>query len=405
MVTWGTNTTHTFAPTPAPGGPLAFGPPTSAFVSGSSLFGSTPAPTSTFGIPSASGASGLFVSSPSSAPGSASFSGSKPAPSSGLHGAPSLTSVFGTPTHGPSTFGSTTSSLIFGAPSAAPTPQQQIPAQAALQAHMEASARQEAERVRSALERLSAAYAGMALPTGGGGEETKFVAIVYNPVSPEQRQLQWLNGMVNGGSIPSPDRPSVVSEKQWVKAVVENPDPLNYVPHAMVGAHELQRRIAWQQDRARELALHSATLRNGQETIQERSEQAQQGIEGKARRHASLRKRLLDVMRRVELARCINQPMQPDEWEVFQRLAALQTEVESVRNRLISLHGRARTQSAMAARRISHSGISESSHLLPVLQDQREKLQKLTTTTQRDQRDVSLIQKRAAGKVNLPPRN
>lgn len=270
---------------------------------------------------------------------------------------------------------------------------------------MDASARQEAERVRSALERLNAAYSGIPLPSVGGGEESKFVAIVYNPITPEQRQLQWLHGMGNGGTIPSPDRPPQVSEKQWRKAVVENPDPQNYVPQAMVGAVALQVRINWQQDRANELASHAATLHKSQETIQERSAQAQQEVEGKARRHAALRKRLLDVMRRVELARCMNQPTQPDELKALQRLSALHKEVESVRNVLVSLQDKARTQSATAAKAVSLSGVPEMSQLLPVLRDQREKLQKLTATAQRDQRDVSLIQKRAAGSVHLLPRS
>jgi hypothetical protein len=318
-----------------------------------------------------------------------------------MFGTPSTTSLFGAPTPAPSAFGSTSSSSFYGAPSGAPTPQQQqqIPAQAALQAHMDASARQEAERVRSALERHNAAYAGTPLPSAGGGEEAKFVAIVYNPMSPEQRQLQWLQGMGNGCMIPSPDRPPQVSEKQWRKAVVENPDPQNYVPQAMVGASALQMRINWQQDRAKELASHAATLHKSQETIRDRSMQAQQDVEGKVRRHAALRKRLLDVMKRVELARCMNQPTQPDELKVLQRLSALHKEVESVRNVLISLQDKARTQSATATKGVSLSAVPDTSQLVPVLRDQREMLQKLTTTAQRDQRDVALIQKRAAGNV------
>jgi len=269
---------------------------------------------------------------------------------------------------------------------------------------MDASARQEAERVRSALERLNAAYSGTPIPSGGGGEESKFVAIVYNPITPEQRQLQWFHGMGNGATILEPDRPPQVSEKKWKKAVVENPDPQNYVPQALVGAVALQGRISWQQNRAKELSSHAATLHKSQATIQERSKLAFQEIEAKARKHAALRKRLLDVMRRVELARCMNQPTQPDEVKALQRLSALHKEVESVRGVLISLQDKARTQSATAAKIAPVSSVPGQAQLLPVLQDHRQKLQKITSVAQRDQRDISLVLKRVSGTVQSVPR-
>jgi hypothetical protein len=200
--------------------------------------------------------------------------------------------------------------------------------------------------------------------------------------------------MGNGGLIPAPERPPHVSEKQWTKAVVENPDPQNYVPNALVGAAALQARINWQQDRARELASHAATLQRSQDTIRDRSIQAQQDVEQKARKHAALRTRLLDVMRRVELARCMNQPTQPDELRVLQRLAVLQKQVDTVRTGLLALQDKARTQSSTTARSMMMTEVPEPSQVLPVLKDHRKKLETLTTVAQTDQRDVGLIHKR-----------
>lgn len=412
MVTWGQNTVHTIgAPAAAPA--TGFGAPAPS----GSLFGSTPAAPSTtlFGSPApapASGGSSLFgapaplssgsifgAPSPAPAAGGSIFGSTTaaPAPPFGF-GAPSPappSSLFGAPAA--STFG-TSSTTTLGSASAT---QQQIPAQAALQAHMDASARQEAERVRTALERLHAAYNGNSFP-GSSAEASKYVAIVYNDLTPEQRQFQWLHGMGNSGQILAPDRPPQVSEKEWKKAVVNNPDPQNYMPVALVGAVALQARVSWQQERAKELATNATTLQKSQDTIKNRSARAMQDAEQKARRHAALRKRLLDVMRRVELARCMNQQTQPDELKAVQRLTSLLKEVESVRGVLTSLQDKGRTQTMAVARSTQISGVPERSQLLPVLKEQRMKLEKLTLIAKRDSRDVGLMKQRVVAAVPLP---
>jgi Nucleoporin complex subunit 54 len=256
---------------------------------------------------------------------------------------------------------------------------------------MDASARQEAERVRTKLDALNFAYAGMP----HGEEGSKFVAIVYNPLTPEQRQLRWMQGM-STGVIPMPPRPPQVSEKQWMKAVVENPDPENYVPHPLVGANELQTRIAWQQTRATDLANHATSLHQAHETLQERLRLAMQETEAKARRQVALRKRLLDVMRRVELTRCLNQPTQPDELRVSQRLSDLQKQVSQTQHLLMQLQDHARSTAATRAGQGAIEFTEASEELVPVLKDHRQKLQKLGIAAQRDQRDVALIAKRVA---------
>jgi len=457
MVTWGPNTTHTFGSAPAaPGGPT---PPPPAFgssstsapapVAGGSLFGSTPAPTaaaggSLFGSTPAAPAAptgglfgstpapaplggGLFGSTPAPAPnvgfssfgttpssGSSLFGNPAPAPGGSLFGsAPSGGSLFGAPA--PALFGG--GSSLFGAATpatAAGASMQQLPAQAALQAHMDASARQEAERVRIKLDALNYAYAG--IPQGGNeGGGAKFVAIVYSPLTPEERQLRWMQGIVSTGIIPMPPRPPQVSEKQWLKAVAENPDPENYVPQPLVGAHELQTRLGWQQTRANDLANHASSLHQAHETLQERLRLAIQDVEIKVRKHNNLRKQLLDVMRRVELTRCLHQPIQPDELRVIQRLSDIHKQIDYLQQILLQLQEQVRL--TIAKRTSAYGGddeeevaAGESSHLLsasveeqlvPVLKDHREKIQRLVTITQKDQRDVGLIARRGA--VVFPP--
>lgn len=394
-VTWGPNTVHPIGtPAPAPFGTPAPAPSTAPFGATSPA----PAPlafgassTSTFGTPAPAPAGGGLFGSLTPAPAGGGFFGAPaPAPTTGLFGAPSPApsgNLFGAPA--PSSFGMSSTQQQ--------QQQQQIPAQAALQAHLDASARQEAERVRSALETLHVAYTGNALPKNG--ESSKFVTIVYNDLTPEQRQQQWIHGMGNGGMILAPPRPPQISESEWKKAVVNNPDPQNYMPVPLVGAVALQARVSWQQDRAKDLAASAVTLQKSHETVKDRSARTMQEIEQKLKRHTELRKKLLQVMKSVELARCMNQQIQPDEIKAAQRLQALLNEVDSVRDMLISLQDKARTQAAAASKGTQLLDMPNKEKLLPVLNEQRRKLETLSNISIRDSRDVRLISQRVAATV------
>eukprot|EP00980_Cylindrotheca_fusiformis_P003127 scaffold721_cov131-Cylindrotheca_fusiformis.AAC.17 len=400
MVTWGQNTTHVFGGTPSSGPAPAFGAPAPA-PSGGGLFGSSPAPASgsLFGTPAPAPGGSLFGSSPNNS--GSLFGSNTPAPAPGLFGAPSPGgSLFGASSPAPSgsLFGaSPASSGLFGTPAPAGNnpAQTQIPAQAALQAHMDASARQEADRVRSKLETLHMAYTGSTVLSQ---ESNPFVTIVYNDLTPEQRQMQWVHGMGSSGRIVAPPRPPQVSEAEWNKAVVNNPDPQNYMPVALVGGVALQARVSWQQDRAKALANYAASVRKSHETIQERTTKALEEINQKLSNHKALQKKMLQVMKRVELARCMNQPLQPDEFKALQRLQQLLKQVEAVKQSLISLQDTARTQTA--TRRIA-TGTSQAiriteQELVPVLTGQRQKLETLMKTAMKDSKDAQLIGKRVA---------
>jgi hypothetical protein len=407
MVTWGPNSTHVFGATaPAPGGATSFGSP--APVSGG-LFVSSPAP-ALFGSSPAPAPSGGLFGAPAPSSGGSLFGTPSPAPSSGFgfssSPAPSTYGGYGTPAPAPGTslFGAPATS-VYGAPSslyggnpAAGQQQQQIPAQAALQAHMDASARQEAGRVRSALESLHMAYTGN---TSSTSKESKFVTIVYNDMSPQERQLQWVHGMATEGQIMAPPKPLQVSDAQWKEAVVSNPDPLNYTPVALVGALALQGRISWQQGRAKELASNATTLHQSHDMLKDRIARVKQEVEQYQRRHAALRKRLLDVMRRVELVRCMNQPIQPDELKAVGRLKSLSQTMEGARGSFLQLQDRARAQPP--PRHPQVTAMPDREKLLPVLKEHRAAIEKVTTTAKRDMRDIGLIQQRVIAKIPAPP--
>lgn len=440
MVTWGQNQTHVFGGSPAPGTPAsapgavppAFGAPSPAPTSGG-LFGSTPglsgslfgapapaapAPGGLFGTPSSGS---LFGSStPAPAPGGSLFGSTTPAPATGtslfgssggttsLFGAPAPSSggIFGSSAPSTGLFGSTSSATgLFGSTSsnsnATQPPQPQIPAQAALQAHLNASAQQEADRVRSQLESLHGAYTSGSTAAVAAGKNP-FVAIVYNDLTPEQRQMQWVQGMGSHTNvILEPPKPPQISQEEWTKAVVNNPDPHNYMPIALMGGVALQGRVSWQQSRAKELSNNAAILQKSHETVQQRVSQTLEQLDQKLASHKELQHQLLQVMKKVEVVRCMNQPLQPDEFQVLQRLQQVMQKLEQLQRVMVGLQDKARahqeTQQSTnrALSTTSNQGLPPVEKLVPVLQKQRQQLETLTALAGKDKRDVELIGKRS----------
>jgi hypothetical protein len=175
-----------------------------------------------------------------------------------------------------------------------------IPAQAALQAHMDASARQEAAKLQAALEDLHHAYAGTSHQ-----KPSPLVTIVYNTMSSEQLQWQFANQQAGGGYV-LPPKPPQVEEQKWLEAVVNNPDRSSYIPVALVGAEALQARVGWQQQQAAGYEQNMNMLKGAQEDMQRRTAQVRQSVNQLEQMHTTLRSRLLRIMNKVEVVRCMN---------------------------------------------------------------------------------------------------
>lgn len=457
MVTWGTNTVHTVpqrapAPTttfgspapstgfgtssPAPSGLFGSPSPGTSFgssPSSGSLFGSAPSPgglfgsapstgslfgsapsSGTFGAPAPSGglfgsssapSGGLFGSSP--APSGGLFGGSSPAPSGGLFGSSSAPSggLFGN-SPAPFSFSSPApSSGLFGAPATSAFGQQQqnqqqyqVPEQAARQALLDASARQEEQRVQAALEKLNNAYQGTEVAT-----ETKsahFSAILYNSTSPEIRQQQWLQGVGLDGKLPpvAPPRPLQISESDWTSAVVRNPDYENCMPVALVGARALQARGQGQQEQANTCIQQLNAIQEAVDVIRDRNHDANARLVQTDREQARLRKRMLAVMRKVEILRCFNQPLQRNEMAAMLKLAELEKDIhQNIHPALQQLADKVRTNAPTHPPAVALPGDLE--QLKDVLTKHRETLSRLTAAVQQDKRDLELIQKRVQVRV------
>jgi Nucleoporin complex subunit 54 len=288
--------------------------------------------------------------------------------------------------------------------------QPQIPAQAALHAHQEAMNRAETEKIKAELSKLYAIYAGAITPSTSSDSKTNFVSIVYNDLTPEHRQLQWLHGIGAGGQIMpiAPPQPPQVSEEEWNKAVVQNPDPMSYMPVPMVGADSLSARVSWQHERAKQLAKDAESIQASHETVKDLFAQGQKRLEEIRRAHSNHRKRLLNVMRKVEVVRCMNQSLQPDEVRVMEELRKLEHETQRARSYVAELEIRSRSarpqQHAAAAATLAAS-IPDRERLAKVLHEHREELKKVSQTLSKDVRDLDLMTERViVPQLGGPPR-
>ena len=430
-----------FGSSPAPAGGGLFG--SSPVPAGGGLFGGSPAPATggLFGsAPAPSGGGGFFGSAP--APSSTGLFGSSPAPATGgLFGnlpAPAGGSLFGKPTSGglfggtsnPSTggglFGSNAPSSggsLFGAPApssgglfAAPVssggslfgasapstsglfgapapsggglfagpPAPAIPAQAALQAHMDASARQEAAKLQAALEDLHHAYTGTSYQ-----KPSPLVTIVYNTMSSEQLQWQFANQQAGGGYV-LPPKPPQVDEQKWLEAVVNNPDRSSYIPVALVGAEALQARVGWQQQQATGYEQNINMLKGTQEDMHRRTAQVRQSVDQLEQMHVTLRSRLLRIMNKVEVVRCMNLPLQADEVNLVKRLQGILQHIDLLTKTLSKLQG------ANSTPLRTNLELPDRQQLQQVLTEHRSSIVYLSETVQQEKLDIHLIKERVA---------
>ena len=154
----------------------------------------------------------------------------------------------------------------------------------------------EAERIKTKIEKLHREYSGTCVVPEDGEESAKFVAVVYNELTPEERQFRMIHGMATGQPqspgiqanaysnsmqqlpIFAPQRPPQINSRDWKLAVVNNPDPNNYVPTTIVGAVALQGRLSNQQNRAKEYANNIVLVQKNLEFIRQRETLARQDL-------------------------------------------------------------------------------------------------------------------------------
>jgi septation ring formation regulator EzrA len=157
----------------------------------------------------------------------------------------------------------------------------------------------------------------------------------------------------------------------------------------MIGAEALQARLGWQQDRSQQLAKGLEQLKHAHQALTDQTERYKQSLALLQRNHAGLRQRLLDLMKKVELVRCMNIPMQPDEVKLAQRLVGLSKQVDEVNKMMASQQSK--TIPVLQPHAVE---IPNREALFQIFQGQRHNLVELSTVVQKDRRDVKLLQER-----------
>jgi nuclear pore complex protein Nup54 len=200
------------------------------------------------------------------------------------------------------------------------------PHQAALHAHQSASQRQEVARLEEAIYNIHSRYSSHAPdPTNPTitsnhipSSTCAFTAILYDELPCEYKYQ---------GQCAVP-RPNHISHTTWTEALARNPNPNTLVPVAIVGATALHSRIVHQQERANTLANHASKLANTIDYLQESANTSSTEIMIHiTSNQESLQRRLLHIMRKVEILRCMGQPTQRAELDAYQRLGEIMKQV------------------------------------------------------------------------------
>ena len=272
---------------------------------------------------------------------------------------------------------------------------------AAMHPHLSASQRQEAARIEEAIFNLHSKYSPMAadpLNPALASNNTPsslcaFTAILYDPLPPEHRSQ---------GQLSVPKLPHI-RNSVWNEALARNPDPKELVPVSLVGAPALLNRIVTQQEKANALASHAKKLRETLQFLEKAARSSKDAIQHSNSEQEVIRRRLLEMMRKVEIVRCMGQPTQRAELEAQQRLGEIVKQVNMVGKALADLEERG-TQQARAWRMRGATMESQRSEvgsvslrdedkvaLFHVLNDQRLGMERLGHIVKRDVRDVGIL--------------
>ncbi len=271
-----------------------------------------------------------------------------------------------------------------------------------MHAHQTALQRQETARIEKAIFHLHSSYSPNAADPLNPALASNnipsslcaFTAILYDPLPPEYRARA--DGQL---SVP---KPMHINNQVWNEALARNPDPRELMPVALVGAASLHSRLVSQQEKVNSLATHAEKLRENLQFLERTARSSSDVIQHSHVEQEALRRRLLEIMRKVEIIRCMGQPIQRAEVEAHQRLGEILKQVNTVGNSLSNLEEMGRQQAR--AWRMRGATIESRSDfgslplqeedkvgLFHVLNDQMLGMERLGRIVNRDVRDVGIL--------------
>jgi hypothetical protein len=292
------------------------------------------------------------------------------------------------------------------------------PHQSAMHAHQTALQRQETARMEKAIFHLHSSYSPHAADPMNPALASNnipsslcaFTAILYDPLPPEHR--------TQGTGQLSVPKPMHISNQVWNEALARNPDPRELMPVALVGAAALHCRIVSQQEKVNTLASHAEKLRENLQFLERTARSSKNVIQNSNVEHEALQRRLLEIMRKVEIIRCMGQPIQRAEVEAQQRLGEIMKQVNTIGKSLANLEEMGKQQAR--AWRVRGTTIESRSDfgslplreedkvgLFHVLNDQMLGMERLGRIVNRDIRDVCILKdelnKASSSKDKAPP--
>lgn len=426
MVTWGgvttlgPNNTSTPPRSDAPKTPTPNIPPTPTNTANA---GSTPFGGFAFGTPQASnkavstpvathgfGGPGLFGSPTAStavAPsgglfGSTTTSAPAPGTTGGLFGnttaAPATTSgIFGNTSTTPSTTG------LFGNTAARST----LPATSTL-----ANSFPSTNMGNTGITSMTQPQLQVINETGGNLETSLRKLRAYDPVASAFHHTPSIFQTIfyDPGNTP-PNPPQNVDIAKWSQAVALNPDPTQLTPVPTVGAESLLVRINQQQQKAKSLKSIVSQLHDTiHKDIKPRLADSQLSARHCQTERRALERRLLYVMRKVELLRCMNLPIQEGETQAKSRLDTLSKALANINQLVNEIHQFSSDQSKLPSsytqeQRQHEWTEDEKSKVYLVLKEQQNGLESLSKIIKRDVRDMDIAKKQMKefeDKIGLP---
>ena len=351
---------------------------------GAFSFGSTTPSTPTTST-SLFGSTNTNTTNAGNTPAKSAFSFSSPSPAPATT---STTSFFGTPTTSTSTQVASTF-----------TPNHATPAQAALQAQMHAQQLQEVARIESSLATLHAAYSSTPAVPGSSDANANlpFQYIFYDPIDqhPHLHQVST--------SHQYPPRPTHVSDQKWAEAIARNPNSKMFTPISLIGADALSTRISTQQEKAKMLQSHTQKLIDTLKSLRQSRISSMQKIQHYQQENRQLQKKMLHVMRKVEILRCMNLPLQPAERDLGLQLANLAKQVNLVSEQCRSVQEMSMEYKHQKEKEMESNlsgGVSRTMQPLSeedkknihiVLQEQTRGLEHLVKMVKKDARDMEIM--------------